>query len=239
MSRPRSLSFPFRQLLALVLVVLVSVLAGCAAASGDVHHDDVGETPTRATDATTPPPAAEVMTGFVVVGDSITAGTERIDGNRIVGTGSWVPAAAAPPVTFLGGWAVPGSTSAAMLEGATPMTADVLVLMAGTNDLVGRIAWGTTRANLVAIVDRVGVRDVLLSAVPPIDARAPEVVEYNRQLEILAAESGWRFVDPWTDVWDAGSFVDGTSSDGVHPVQEYADRAGLVIRTELLDGAGG
>ena len=233
----RWLSTVYRPLRLLLVGVSIVAFSGCAQEPG-VGRDAAGPTSSAgsSTGAMSGDGSSTAVSeiGFVVVGDSLTAGTEPLDGNRVVGSASWVPAASDPPLTFLGGWAVPGATTAAMLEGVGPMGADVLVLMGGTNDLMRGHDLAETRANLVAIVDEVNAPEVLLCAVGPLDGRAAEVTDYNRQLEALAAESGWTFVDPWGAAWNDGSFVEGASDDGVHPTPEYADRVGREIRAALL-----
>lgn len=229
----RSLSLVARLARALVLTASLGALSGCGQTQAD--RGPAGSSAGAPGGESASSTVEEI--GFVVVGDSLTAGTDPIEGNRVVSAQSWVPAAEGPPLAFLGGWAVPGATTAGMLEEVGPMRADVLVLMAGTNDLLGGYETPGIHANLVAIVERVGVDEVLLAAIGPIDGRAAEVTEYNRQLEALAAESGWRFVDPWVDAWDDGSFVRGASDDGLHPVPEHADRVGRQIRTALLEAS--
>jgi lysophospholipase L1-like esterase len=232
-----SLPTLYRPLHLILVGVSIVALSGCAQMrGGDGTGPSSSAGPSSSESRGGSSTASEI--GFVVVGDSLTAGTEPLDGNRVLGAASWVPAADDPPLTFLGGWAVPGATTAAMLEEVVPMDGDVLVLMAGTNDLVQGHDLADTRANLVAIVDEVNAPEVLLSAVGPLDSRAAEVTDYNRQLEALAAESGWTFVDPWGDAWNDGSFVEGASADGVHPTSEYADRVGREIRAALLASSG-
>ncbi len=95
----------------------------------------------------------------MVVGDSITAGDEPLAGDSVTGRGSWVPAAEGPPLRFLGGWAVPGSTTQAMVDGVagqrTP-DADVLVLLGGTNDLTVDVPTSLTVAHLEQVAETVG-----------------------------------------------------------------------------------
>jgi lysophospholipase L1-like esterase len=176
---------------------------------------------------------------FVVVGDSITAGTaDPIRGPDVDAADSWVLAAIGEPLTFLGGWATPGATTAGMRDGVERYDAHQLVLMAGTNDLGSSVPWDASEDHLVDIVERVGIDRVVLAAVPPLDPLPAQVVEYNRRLELLADREGWIYVDPWTGVSRNGSFTEGASRDGVHPVPAAAEQAGERLREVLLEGAG-
>ncbi|MGY1693522.1 SGNH/GDSL hydrolase family protein [Geodermatophilus sp. SYSU D00814] len=178
--------------------------------------------------------------GFAVVGDSITAGLDApVEGTRVRGTGSWVPAADVAPLEFRGGWAVPGARTADMRAGVRPVEADVLVVLAGTNDVLGGVPWERTREDLLAAVAATGVTRVVLLAVPPIDVAPRAREDLNAHLAALAGERGWTSVDPWTDVaTDRGTFTAGASADGVHPTQPVADLVGTRVRTALLDPAG-
>ncbi|MCZ2806467.1 SGNH/GDSL hydrolase family protein [Modestobacter sp. VKM Ac-2983] len=214
-------------------------LSGCAASAGDEEVaarvsssapvSSAVADPTNATSSTTP--AVRSLT-FTAVGDSITAGNVP-DGVAVPYSGSWVPAATGGALEFVPSWAVSGATTQDMLAGVTPIVADVVVVMAGTNDLTS-IPWEVSAANIRGIVDSVGVDDVVLSAVPPFDP-APEVaVAFNGRLEALAADEGWRFFDPWADLSLEGTYAAGASTDGVHPTPETASLVGTRVRGELL-----
>lgn len=215
------------------LLAVSAVLAACG-----VHPAGGGD----------PAPAVEDAPSFVVVGDSITAGDEPLVGEDVPGRGSWVPAAEGAPLRFLGGWAVPGSTTQAMVDGVagqrTP-DADVLVLLGGTNDLTVDLPTSQTVAHLEQVAETVDAGQVLLVAVPPKDAQPAQVLALNQVLAAVADDRGWRFVDPWLPVSEQGRYAAGTSLDGVHPVQPVADDAGHRIRDVLLqeehgrDGAQG
>jgi lysophospholipase L1-like esterase len=164
---------------------------------------------------------------FAVVGDSLTAGDVPISGNSTPGRGSWVPFAKQDErLDFVGGWAVPGATTAAMVAGVRPVDADVLVVMGGTNDVGTGVPWAVTQTNLEEIVRTVAFPTVLLSAIPPRDNSAERTVQTNRDLEQLAASQGWGFVDPWADMSSDGTWIPGTSEDGIHPVEEVATLVG-------------
>jgi hypothetical protein len=202
-----------------VVPLLLVLLAGCTEVAGST--DDGGETV------------------FVVVGDSITAGGEALAGREVPDGGSWVPAAAGEPLTFGGGWAVPGATTADMRSGVRPVDGDVLVLMGGTNDLAQGVEWAATRDNLLTVTRTLRIDDVLLAAVPPFDPDPEAATTLDERLQALAAEQDWTFVDPWVAVREDGGYAEGASLDGIHPVQQVADDAGRRIRSALLATVGG
>ena len=140
---------------------------------------------------------------------------------------SWIPFAEQDEhLAFVGGYAVPGATTTVMRDGVRPVDADVVVVMGGTNDLGTDVPWEVTRANLLQIVAIVGVPAVLLSAIPPRDDEAQGVLRLNVQLRELAQEQGWEFVDPWSDMSAEGTWVPGTSDDGIHPVEQVVSLVG-------------
>jgi acyl-CoA thioesterase-1 len=183
-------------------------------------------------------PRARVRS-YVVVGDSITAGSQPTNSVSAPGPDSWLRFAEGAPLTGRGGWAVPGATTADLRSRVGPVTADVLVVMAGTNDLAREVDWDVSAANLRAIAATVGVGSVLVSAIPPSDAHPDERSMYDVRLAQLAMEQGWGFIDPWTSVDAGGSYLAGSSADGVHPTQAVARTVGQQLRSELLLGVGG
>ena len=94
---------------------------------------------------------------YVAVGDSITAGmVQATDSLSAPGATSWLNGETAARLQRVGGWAYPGTTTADMRAGFVRTPADVLVLLAGTNDLARGIPWEVTEANLVAIAAQAG-----------------------------------------------------------------------------------
>jgi hypothetical protein len=176
---------------------------------------------------------APAAVDFVVVGDSITAGSDALDGARAPGAESWIPAAVAPGVVFGGGWAVAGATTTDMRRAVTASDADAVVILAGTNDLLEGVSWTTSRANLLAIVGITGVADVLISTIPPLDAMPGQRQDFNERLRLLVASQRWRLVDPWVAVDREGRWATGASRDGIHPTTEVTADVGLSIRAAL------
>ncbi|MFW3172817.1 SGNH/GDSL hydrolase family protein [Geodermatophilus sp. CPCC 206100] len=234
MRRRLRVPLPAVALLAVLLAVLVA--CGTPGASGESEASPAG------TGGSEPPaPAPPEPVGFAVVGDSITAGTTApVEGTRADGAGSWIPAAAVPPLAFRGGWAVPGATTADMRAEVGPVDAEVLVVMGGTNDLQLGIPWEQSRADLVSAVGTAGVGAVVLSGIPPLDRAPQAALDHNGALRQLAGEQGWTFVDPWTESrTPQGTWVPGASGDGVHPTQQVADLVGGRLRAAVLDRADG
>jgi GDSL-like Lipase/Acylhydrolase family len=182
---------------------------------------------------------AVVGDSLTAAGDTITTGTAISDGDARPGDTSWLSGAGGPPLVIEGGWARDGATTADMLRGVAEYDAPVLVVLAGTNDLLQGVPWERTRENLLDIVERAGVDRVVLSAVPPLDRDPQAPVGLNPRLADLAENEGWQFVDPWTDFASDGSFRPGSSADGVHPTSMVAFAVGRTIRQAVLGGAGG
>ena len=192
---------------------------------------------TSAPAADTPSGAPAGSVRLAAVGDSIT----QADGDvprGVLGRESWLSTAATDGVVFAGGWARPGATTADMLAAVGPVDADVLVVLAGTNDPGARLSDAETADNIRGIVEAVGVERVVLSSVPPRDA-APEVaVATNALLEDLAEEEGWVFADAAAGVRSGDRFAPGTTTDGLHPSEEGAALIGTALREAVLQAAG-
>jgi lysophospholipase L1-like esterase len=216
-----------------VLALAVLALASCTNAAA-------GGFPAAEVDRATVPVPFDVV-GFAVVGDSITAGLDGpIEGTTVHGATSWVPAAEGPPLDFRGGWAAPGASTRDMRAGVQPVSADVLVVMGGTNDIGAVLAWERCRADLLAIVATADVDEVVVAAIPPLDAHPAQARRYNVRLEALARQQGWTYVDPWAGIaTPGGTWAAGTSPDGIHPTEAVADVVGTRIRAALLDSARG
>ncbi|WP_043502169.1 SGNH/GDSL hydrolase family protein [Georgenia sp. SUBG003] len=75
---------------------------------------------------------------------------------------------------------------------------------------------------------------VVISAVPPIDAAPALAAELNTALEALAQDEGWVWVDAPAGLRDGARFADGMTSDGLHPTETGArvlgEAIGAVVR---------
>ena len=204
-------------------VVLVCVLAAVGAGCGGGP-------------SATPTPSAP-DTGalrIAAVGDSITdADSPDFSGGEL-GEESWVSHAVGDGVAFAGGWAQWGATTAQMAAGAQPVDADVLVVLAGTNDVTAGIPFGETATNIAEIAATVNAPRVLISAVPPIDPDPVLAVELNANLEALAVAREWEFVDAPAGARDGNRFAPGMSADGVHPTAQGARVIGAAVRAALV-----
>ena len=223
---------------AVVAAALPAVVAGCGPAR------DTGQPPAQTAPASSagdgPVPAPAGPDTFAVVGDSITAGstttTEAMAGDQVRGGASWVPAAErASGWDLVAGWAVPGATTAQMRSGVAggDWPADVLVVMAGTNDLVQGVPWEGSAADLEGIVAAFDAPTVVVVAIAPNDPLPAARNGYNAALADLAGQRGWTYLDPWADVDAGGAFTAGASEDGVHPTAAVATDVGDRIGRSL------
>lgn len=170
---------------------------------------------------------------FAAVGDSITA---WVDYNGVE-CQTWPRLAQDDKLVLAGGWAKGGAKLELMLASVTPVAADVLVIMAGTNDLGDR--WGTpmqTRLDQIqAIAATVGVADVVIMAVAPLNGNPMWAAEQNEATQILASQLGWAWFDPWTSLRAPdGQWVAGWSVDGLHPTVEGQAVVAGAVRSFLF-----
>lgn len=214
-----------------------ATLLACAAALSLGSCAGAQDPAPGAPSAPTTPAAADAVR-LAVVGDSITeADSPDLDGGR-PGPESWVHHTVGEDVVLVGGWARWGATTAQMAAAVEPVEADVLVILAGTNDVgSGEPAEGT-RENLRRIADVVGTPRVVLSAVPPIDAAPHLATALNVELEDLARDEGWDWVDAPAGLRDGDRFAPSMASDGLHPTEAGARVLGDAIRDAVLDAGG-
>lgn len=179
------------------------------------------------------PPASAIR--LAAIGDSITdADSADLVGGDI-GEQSWVGYATGPDITFVGGWAEWGATTAQMASATQhALDADVLVILAGTND-VNATPFDQIGANIRQIVASADVESVVLSSVPPIDYSPGRTEELNAYLEGLAGDEGWTWVDASAGLREGRRFATGMSYDGIHPTAEGARVIGEAIRAAILE----
>lgn len=202
----------------IVGVTLLAVLAFAVAGYALIRPDaPTASTPAATRSAT---PTAKVIT-VAAVGDSITEGNSQDFNNGRLGTLSW-PSALPDGKQFVGGWAKKSATTQVMLDNVKPVAADVLVVIAGTNDL-GKVEFETSAANIGAIVAKVGAKRAIISAIPPYDPSPEKAVSYNIQLVAFAKAQGWTFVDAMAGVRNGDRYAPGMTGDGVHPTQAAVD----------------
>jgi len=221
-----------------VAAVLLASAAGCGPAVDDVQPG----APTSAVAGSPAPVASDPARPrtFVVVGDSITAGATDVSrplvGDRVQGDASWLPAAEQESGwDLVAGWAVPGATTVDMLAGVrrSDWAADVVVVMAGTNDLARGLPWQESAANIEGVVATAGAPAVVVLAIAPSDPHPAARNGYNAALADLAGRNGWTYLDPWTEADAGGAFIPGASPDGVHPMPAVAADVGRHIGRSL------
>jgi lysophospholipase L1-like esterase len=123
-----------------------------------------------------------------------------------------------------------------MADAVGPVDAEALVLLAGTNDVAFGMPFEESAANLDRIVEVVGIEDVVVVSIPPMDALPAGAEAYNERLDDLATDQGWRFIDASAGLRTAdGRFDVGMSLDGLHPSAEGARVLGEAIATALRE----
>lgn len=178
-------------------------------------------------------PRAKAVT-FAAVGDSITEANSSDFLAGKIGSRSWV-SHVGPGATFAGGWALSGARSSAMAENARDVEADVLVILAGTNDVFNDVPFEQSAGNLVRVAEKVGSEKVLVSAIPPIDFEPELATRFNQQLKQFAMSRGWVYVDPMAGVREGDRFASGMTTDGVHPTEAAAHVIGLALGKAITE----
>ena len=140
-------------------------------------------------------------------------------------------------IETVGGWANNGASSTYMAQMVTPIDdVDVLAVMIGTNNTLE----GVTPAALVGDIDRavatISPRDVLILAIPPMDASPTIPVSINDQLAGLADKRDWDYFDPWEGLRGSDNkWEPEFRRDGLHTTQAGYKKMGLNLREHLLD----
>src|SRR4051794_34130007 len=221
-----------RRLLSTGACALVLLVAGCDAKAAELA-DPAPATYSSASSSAPAPPSGPLT--VVGVGASVTDADSADFPAGVFGPGSWVSTADRDGIDVTGGWAIKGATTAAMAAGAQPSDADVLVVMAGTNDVLQGIPWEQSAANIEAIVGAVGVDRVVLCTIVPLASNPAGETDFNAHLAALADEHGWRLVDSAAAVRAPdGQWLAGLSEDGIHPADAAAALLGTAIHDALL-----
>lgn len=219
----------------LVAVALVA-LAGCSATPSSEPGAGATESvpqATSTTDAGTLGTAADPVR-VAIVGDSLTAG-----GGRMLSWGltpdTWITYAEGDGVDYVGGWAKGGTTVEQQAANVTAIPrVDVLVLMAGTNDVRHGISFAEAEASYDSIVKTLHPKHVIIGAIPPNDRHPQQAAVYERQLKAYVATTKWDFVDPWSFARDGLVYRSGTSIDGIHPTTSGYRKIGETFRSAIL-----
>jgi len=172
--------------------------------------------------------------GLVAVGDSITAADSPDFSAGELGAESWVNYVVGEGVELVGGWAAWGATTGEMAQNVEPVDGDVLVVMAGTNDVALGTPFTESAENIAQIVATIRASEVIISGIPPIDHAPENAADFNHSLEEFAHQQGWHWVDAGASVrTDENRFARGMASDGVHPTAAGAKRLGEHIATAI------
>ncbi len=218
--------------------VLLSGCAGEPAASPETTT--TGPTSTPSPDPTSPPASNPTSTpsgpvALTLVGDSNSTGFSGTLEAGIAAQTAWVALLPAEQYTFVGGWAIDGSTTTDMADAATPVSgAELLVILGGTNDLAYGIPTDVTLREVVRISETVQAPSVAVAAIPPSDFLPEEARALNAELAALAAERGWIFLDPWVQMRNEdGSWVAAFRTDGIHTSPDGYAAAASQIALQL------
>lgn len=161
------------------------------------------------------------------VGDSITqANSPDFDQGRF-GDQSWLHYVIDTDQSFAGGWAQWGATTEQMAEHTPRFQTDILIIMAGTNDLALGVGFSEIASNLRDIADQVDSKQTILASIPPLDHDPEASKEFNVLLKELAHDQHWIWVDASEGIRGSdGRFLPGMSYDGVHPSADGAAHIG-------------
>jgi lysophospholipase L1-like esterase len=194
--------------------------------------------------AGTPPPTttprstiAAAPTTIAVVGDSLTAGGSLDFSGGEYDRSTWVTQVLDDDIVLSGGWAIGGATTASMRAAVEPVDPDVLVIMAGTNDIGTGVPFQASKDNMDAIVRIVGGSHVIISAIPPYNPSPAAADDYNTNMAVYASSMGWTWVDPTADLRSGSVYKDGMSVDGVHPTAEGQTAMAEVLKNAIEDAA--
>ncbi|MCA5922786.1 SGNH/GDSL hydrolase family protein [Curtobacterium oceanosedimentum] len=215
-------------LVAIMAVTLVILALQQVNASKPAAGSVPGPIPTFASDD-------EEVVGFAVVGDSVTAANSPSLDTGVAGDGSWAFYADGDGADLVGGWAEGGATTEAMDTNVKKYDADVLVVLAGTNDTGLAVPFDETAANLQRIVKKAGISKVIVSSIPPRDSDIDLPVDYNDQLRNLATDKGWIFVDAAAALRSDDRYKDGYTADGIHPAPRGAKALGEALHDAIVE----
>ncbi|CAN7464886.1 SGNH/GDSL hydrolase family protein [Pseudarthrobacter oxydans] len=221
------------------MAAAVGLVTGCASDSPPVS-DQVQKSLPGGTKQTSPTATTKTVAPvrIGIFGDSISEANSPDFNSGRFGSTSWV-SHIGEGFAFAGGWAESGARTANMLDRAAPVSADVLVVIAGTNDYAGGVPFSDTADNLDGIVARAGVHRVIISSVPPNDIDPEAATDFNEQLAAHAQARGWVLVDAMAGLRSGDRFARGMTSDGIHPTEEGAKTVATAIAEAIKLNAQG
>lgn len=223
------------------MFVMLLVIGGglYAVTHRGVSAAEAAYTPRPSASATaTATATAEVATPevtFSAVGDSVTEVNSPDFPAGQIGSDSWVSIAGGGGLSYKGGWAKGGATTKDMLNHVRAVPADVLVILAGTNDIAQNVPFATSSANLGEIATIVGAPRVVACSIPPTKDPAA-ATNYNTRLQAFAAEKKWEWVDCSAGLRNGDTYNPSLTDDGVHPNLAGEKLIASAIRQHLLPG---
>jgi lysophospholipase L1-like esterase len=210
------------RLLACTLAIALTVVS-CSGRSGQPAPPDPSSDPLR----------------VFVVGDSTTEANSPQFAVGRIGNESWAWTLRENAGAVIRGWAVAGATSEDMAYGVSPHDADVVVIMAGTNDIRTGMPFERTSVHLDGIVQTLSVPRVIACSIVPWSVNPAASTDFNARLAALSAPYDWEFVDCAAPVRArAGGWLPGMSDDGIHPNGVGARRIGQAVAVALRASAG-
>jgi len=229
-----------RALIIVFLIPLLLVTTACAGTRAAVRATPSPHTtppPTSAVSPTASTPTSRAPIGVAVFGDSNSTGfSGTLEAGVAAGT-AWVSHMPAEEFTLVGGWAIDGSTSTAMADAAMAIPdAELLIVMAGTNDIAAGVPTVFTLDEISRIADTVGASSIVLCAIAPLNWSPGAVTDLNAALKEYARAQGWLFIDPWAPVRNPdGTWASAYLTDGVHTSAEGYAIAGAQIAAQLTE----
>lgn len=221
-----------------LLAASLAVLTGCSSAPRS-EPEAGARTAIAAPTASSAPAGGALGTTadpvrVAVVGDSLTAG-----GGRELSWGltadTWITYAKGNGIEYVGGWAKGGTTVQTQAAAVRPIAdVDVLVLMAGTNDVRHHLSFAQSASSYDSIVATIHPKHVIIGAIPPYDRNPQGAAVYEKQLRAYVATKDWDFVDPWAFARDGLRYRAGVSLDGIHPTTAGYQRLGENYRAAIL-----
>ncbi|PZO61455.1 MAG: hypothetical protein DI639_00420 [Leifsonia xyli] len=220
------------------------------------------ETPAPAVPTATPKPAVPTATPKPTVPTATPKPTPKPTPSTISVTyagdsltamdGSWMRQLNDRTLTNIGGTAIGGATVPRILTNVSARDADVLVVMAGTNDIRYARSSTTITQNIGKVVHKVGARHVVIAAIAPsnvtkygkkhIDRRKQGEI-LNRDLQNYALTNGYLFVDPWAaDRQLNGGWPSNRTIDGTHPTVAMSKKVSVRMQQAIhiaVEGAKG
>ncbi|MHC6592444.1 SGNH/GDSL hydrolase family protein [Arthrobacter sp. C152] len=220
-------------LAAAVMAGSIALVTGCASSPPPVSEKVQKYYDEHVASAKATLPAAVKQVKFAAFGDSITEGNSPDFVGGKFGDRSWVSYVASNSLPFAGGWADGGAQTRAMLDHTQPVKADVVVILAGTNDVLNNVPFETTTQNVSGIVRTSGATRVVVSSIPPQDARPEAAVAFNEKMKAFVTGQGWTWVDAAAGLRDGQTYKPSLTVDGIHPTPEGSAIIGAALKPAI------